>query len=239
MPIFTSPTFFIHLLTLSGLALAFSGIAVAAQGNFGGAARLLLAVLVIDHLDGTLARRFRVREKIPAVSGETIDLVTDIGGLTFAPMFLFYRAGLFLPGWALPVCLLAVMTCSLKYAMKQTTLERGYSLGAPPVYFSVFLLYFLHVPQVWATVYVLGLTILCLAPIRYPITSIITTHWKPGWQSLTNYLSFLAMPFALVYLDKAPAFIYWVLFSNVLVQLLVMPLLLAAGVVQSGLRRVY
>ena len=239
MPIFAGPSFLIHLLTLSGLALAFSAVALAGHGNFDAAARLLLAVLVIDHLDGTLARHFRVREKIPEVSGETIDLVTDIAGLTFAPMYLFYQAGLFLPGWALPVCLLAVMTCSLKYAMKQTTLERGYSLGAPPAYFSVFLLYFLHVPQVWATVYVLGLTILCLAPIRYPITSIITTHWEPGWQSVTNYLSFLSMPFAFMYLDEAPAFIYWVLFGNVLMQLLVMPLLLAAGIVPSGLRRVY
>jgi phosphatidylcholine synthase len=239
MSFFSRPTFFIHLLTLTGLALAFSAITLAAHGDFDGAARLLLAVLVIDHLDGTLARYFRVREKTPAISGETIDLVTDIAGLTFAPMFLFYQAGLFLPGWSLPVCLLAVMTCSLKYAMKQDTLEKGYSSGAPPIYFSVFLLYFLHSPQSWATAYVLGLTALCLAPIRYPITSAVTTHWKPGWQSVTNYLSFLAMPFALMYLDRASALIYWVLFANVLVQLLVMPLLLAVGVVQSGLRRVY
>jgi phosphatidylserine synthase len=239
MPFFPRATFCIHLLTLSGLALAFGAIVLCAQGSFNAAARSLLAVLVIDRLDGTLARHFRLRERIPEVSGETIDLVTDIAGLTFAPMFLFYRTGVFLPGWALPVCLLAVMTCSLKYAMKQNTLQDGYSLGAPPVYFSVFLLYFLHVSQIWATVYVLGLTALCLFPIRYPISSIVTTHWKPGWQSITNYLSFFAMPVAFIYLDKAPAFVYWILFTNVLAQLLVMPLLLALGVVQPGLRRVY
>jgi phosphatidylserine synthase len=239
MSFFRCPAFLIHLLTLSGLALAFSGIALAAQGNFDGAARLLLCILVIDHLDGTLARKFRVHEKIPAVSGETVDLVTDVLGLTFAPMFLFYQAKIFLPGWALPVCILAVITCSLKYAMKQGTLARGYALGAPPVYFSIFLLYFLRVPQAWTTAYALGLTALCLLPIHYPITSMVTTHWKPGWQSVTNYLSFVAMPFALVYLDRAPAALYWVLFANVLVQLLVMPLLLAAGTIKPGLRRVY
>ena len=239
MPFFSRPTFCIHLLTLSGLALAFSAVVLCVQGNFDAAARSLLAVLVIDHLDGTLARRFRVSERVPEVSGETIDLVTDVAGLTFAPMFLFYRTGVFLPGWALPVCLLAVMTCSLKYAMKQNTLQAGYSSGAPPVYFSVFLLYFLHAPQAWATAYVLVLTCLCLLPIRYPITSIVTTHWKPGWQSITNYLSFMAMPIAFIYLEKAPTFIYWILFANVLAQLLVMPLLLALGVLRTGLRRVY
>ncbi len=239
MSFYAKPALFVHALTLSGLALAFTAMALASQGDFDAAARLLLGILVIDHLDGTLARHFHVAERMPGISGETLDLVTDIAGLTLAPMFLFYQTGLFLPKWALPVCLLATMTCSLKYGMKQNTLAQGYSRGAPPVYFSVFLLYFLHVPQVWATMYVLGLTALCLIPIRYPITSMVTTHWKPGWQSITNYLSFLALPFAFVYLDRAPAFIYWVLFGNVLVQLLVMPLLLAVGIVQPGMRRAY
>lgn len=239
MTFFWQPVFFVHLLTLSGIGLAFSGILLAAQGDFEWAARLLLGVLVIDHLDGTLARKFRVREKIPQVSGETLDLVTDVIGLTFAPMFFFYEAELFLPGWALPVCLSAVMVCSLKYAMKHRVLEQGYSLGASPVYFSLFLFYFLNLPSVWVTLYVVGLTLLCLLPIRYPITSIVTTHWKPGWQSVTNYLSFLALPFAFVWLDQGPAAIYWVLLANILVQLLVMPLLLTASVIQRGFRRVY
>jgi phosphatidylserine synthase len=233
------PSFLIHLLTLSGLALAFGGMVLAAERHFDWAARLLLSILVIDHLDGTLARTLHVKEKIPQVSGETLDIVTDIIGLTVAPMFFFYQANVFLSELALPVCLAAVMTCSLKYAMKRQTLEQGYSLGAPPAYFSVFLFYFLKIPPVWTTIYVVGLFVLCLLPIRYPISSIVTTHWKPGWQSMTNYLSFLAMPFALFWLDRAPAAIYWVLLTNILVQLLVMPLLLAVKLIQPGFRRVY
>ncbi len=233
------PGFLIHVLTLSGLGLAFGGIVLAAQHQFDWAARLLLGILVIDHLDGTLARTLHVKEKIPQVSGETLDVVTDIIGLTFAPMFFFYQANVFLPELALPVCLAAAMTCSLKYAMKQRTLEQGYSLGAPPVYFSIFLLYFLRIAPVWTTTFAVGLTVLCLLPIRYPISSMVTTHWKPGWQSVTNYLSFLAMPFALFWLDRAPAAIYWVLLANILVQLLAMPLLLATRVIQPGFRRAY
>lgn len=239
MSFFNHAAFLVHVLTLSGLALAFGGIVLAARSEFDWAARLLLGVLIIDHLDGTLARTFRVKDKFPEVSGETVDLVTDVVGLTFAPMFFFYQTGLFLPGWALPVCLGGVMTSSLKYAMKHRTLQQGYALGAPPVYFSLFLFYFLKIPAIWTTLYVVGLTALCLLPIRYPITSIITTHWRPGWQSVTNYLSFLAMPVALVWLDRGPGIIYWILLANVLVQLLVMPVLLAARVIRPGFRRVY
>jgi len=239
MPFFKRIAFLVHLLTLSGLGLAFAGVVLAARGEFDWAARLLLGVLIIDHLDGTLARRFRIKEKIPEVSGETVDLVTDVVGLTFAPLFLFYQAGLFLPGWGLPVCLIGVATCSLKYSMKHRTLEQGYSLGAPPVYFSLFLFYFLRVSPEWATGYAAALTLLCLLPIRYPITSLVTTHWKPGWQSVTNYLSFLVMPIALIWLERAPAVLYWILLANILAQLLLMPALLAARVIQPGFRRVY
>ena len=229
----------IHLLTLSGLALAFGAVVLTAQHQFDWAARLLLGILVIDHLDGTLARRFRIRDRIPEVSGETLDMVTDVIGLTFAPMFFFYQAGVFLSAWALPACIAAVMTCGLKYGMKGRTLDQGYSLGAPPVYFSIFLFYFLQTPSILATAYALGLTVLCLAPIRYPINSLVTTHWKPGWQSVTNYLSFLAMPFTLIWLKDSPAAIYWALLGNILVQLLVMPVLLASGIIRPGFRRIY
>jgi phosphatidylserine synthase len=224
---------------LSGLGLAFGGVALTAEGNFDWAARLLLCVLIIDHLDGTLSRKLRVGDKIPEVSGETLDLVTDVIGLTFAPMFLFYRSGLFMEPWGLSISIVAVMVCSLKYGMKRRVLEQGYSLGASPVYFSLFLFYFLKLDPVWPTLYATLLTLLCILPIKYPITSIVTTHWKPGWQSITNYLSFLALPFALVWLDEGPSALYWILLANMLAQILIMPALLAARIIQPGFRRVY
>ncbi len=236
---FREPRCLIHLYTLSGLGMAMAALLLVMNGDVDNAARLLLGVLVIDYTDGTLARRFRVREKLPAISGEVLDTITDVVGLTFVPMVFFLKAGLFLHGWGPVLCVIACMVCSLKYAMKPDVLERGVSRGAPPVFFALFLCWFLHAPPLVGTVACAGLVVLCLSPLEYPITSLVTTHWKPGWQSITNYLVFASMIPVMIWLDRAPAAVYWVLAANMAAQLLVFPWLLTQGLVPKGFRRVY
>jgi phosphatidylcholine synthase len=209
------------------------------DGEVSAAARWLLLVLVVDHTDGTLARAFQVRRHIARVSGETLDLITDVVGLTFVPMLFCWRTGVFLPGWGGPLAVAAAATCSWKYSMKARVLEDGYSFGAPPVFFSLLLFWLLRLPPVWATAYTAGLIVLCWSPIRYPITSLVTTHWKPGLESVTNYLSFAAMVPAMLWLQAAPAYCYWPLLIVMLLQLLVSPVLMAAGTLRPGFRRVY
>jgi phosphatidylcholine synthase len=231
--------FLIHLWTLAGLSFSMIAAQRIVQGEFDSAFRWLLLVLVVDHSDGTLARAFQVRRHIPRVSGEILDLVTDVVGLTFVPMLFCWYTGVFLPGWGAVIAVLAAATCSFKYAMKERVLDEGYSLGAPPVFFSILLFWLLDLPPLWATLYALGLIALCWSPVRYPITSLITTHWKMGFASLTNYASVLAMIPAFLWLRDAPAVFYWMALIVVLFQLVVAPVLMRIGVVTPGFRRVY
>ncbi len=231
--------FLIHLWTLAGLGFAALAAQAIVRGDLPAAARWILLVLVVDHTDGTMARAFHLRRRIPEVSGETLDLVTDVIGLTFVPMLFCWTAGVFLPGWGGPLAVAASMTCSFKYAMKARALEEGVVRGAPPAFFSVLLFWLLRLPPVWATAYTAGLVLLCWLPVRYPITSLVTTHWKPGFESLVNYLSFAAMGPALIWLDRAPAFLFWPILALLLFHLAVSPLLLAAGAIRPGFRRVY
>jgi phosphatidylcholine synthase len=239
MKIFLRWRFLIHLWTLAGLGFAMLAAQEILLGNFNAAIRWLLLVLFVDHTDGTLARFFRIRQHLPEISGETLDLITDVIGLTFVPMLFCWWAGVFLPGWGRPLTLAAAVTCSLKYSMKAQILEKGFSRGAPPVFFSVLLFWLLGLPPAWATAYTSMLVLLCWSPIPYPITSLITTHWKPGFESLTNYVSFAAMVPAMIWLREAPAIVYWLPLALVLFQLYVAPVLLAMRVLQPGFRRVY
>lgn len=231
--------FLIHLWTLAGLAFAMIGVQRLFAGDVDAAARWILLVLVVDHTYGTLARAFHVKTHIPRVSGETIDLVTDVIGLTFVPMIFCWRTGVFLPGFGGALAVAASMTCSLKYSMKGRVLEDGYSLGAPPAFFSVLLFWLLDLAPLWATLYTSALIVLCWLPIRYPISSLVTTHWKPGFESLTNYMSFLAMGPAVLWLRGAPAAFFWPIVALMLFHLFATPVLLAAGVLRPGFRRVY
>ncbi len=231
--------FLIHLWTLAGLAFAMIAAQQIVLGNLDAAVRWLLLVLLVDHTDGTLARRFKVSERIPLVSGETLDLVTDVIGLTFVPMLFLWQANVFLPNWGPPLAIAAACTCSFKYSMKAGLLKAGTSHGAPPAFFSILAFWFLDLPQVWATSYTVALVLLCWSSIRYPITSLMTTHWKPGFQSAINYLSFAALLPALIWLQDAPAILFWPILGLMLFHLFAAPFLLAVGIIQPGFRRVY
>lgn len=232
-------TFVVHLWTLTGIAFAALALKATAEGNFDTAVRLLLGVLLVDFTDGTLARLLRVKERMPLISGEIIDYIHDLLGLTFTPMFFFWKVGLFLEPYGFALVVLATCAATLKYAMKANLLALGYSLGAPPIFLSIVLCYFLELGPTATTLYAVALIVLVLLPVPFPITSLVTTHWKPGWQSITNYLVFLAAVPVLIYLKDAPRILYWVLFLNVLCQLTVFPLLLRLGVIKPGFRREY
>ena len=228
-----------HILTLTGLALAALGALAVIRGDYGSAARLSLLVLLIDHIDGTLARKIKSKEKFPGTSGEVLDIITDLVGLTFVPMLLFRDSGLFLPQMGTILMVAAVVAASWKYSRKEGFLKKGYSVGAPPVFFSLFLFYFLQLPPVYPTFYCIVLVILVLSPVRYPITSMVTTHWKPGYKSVSNYLTAIIFVPAFIMLEKAPPVIYGVMLAAVLVQLFIYPILLGIGVFKPIFDRKY
>jgi phosphatidylserine synthase len=228
-----------HILTLVGLCLAAFAMMSVLSADFTAAARFSLLVLLVDRLDGTLARKFKVKEKFPGTSGEVLDIITDLVGLTFVPMMLFWKSGLFLDGTASYLVAAAAAAASWKYSRKEGFLKDGYSVGAPPVFFTVFLFYFLRRPQIYASLYTAVLILLTISPVHYPINCLVTTHWKPGYKSIINYLTTIFFIPVFVLLDQAPAMIYWIMMIAIGVQLFVNPLLLAVGVLKPVFDRKY
>jgi len=228
-----------HIVTLIGLAFAALALAAVIEGRYGAAARFSLLVLLVDRIDGTMARTMKVREKFPGTSGEVLDIITDLVGLTFVPMFLFYRSGLFLDGFGLALIIGATTAASWKYSRKEGFLSEGYSVGAPPVFFSVFLFYFLGLPEIYPTVYTIVLIALVVSPVRYPITSLVTTHWKPGYKSITNYLTAIFFIPVFMMLGEAPVVIYWIMLTAICIQLFIYPFLLAGRIIKPVFDRKY
>ena len=224
--------YFPHLLTLCGLGFAAAAMMAVLDGRFDAAARFSLLVLAVDRLDGTLARKLKVREKFPGTSGEVLDIITDLVGLTFVPMLLFWQTSLFLSGVGTVVVIGAAIAASSKYSRKEQFLKDGYSVGAPPVFFSLFIFYFLRLPPIYPTLYAAILIILTVAPIRYPINCLVTTHWQPGYKSIINYLTTLFFVPVFIWLDDAPSAIYWIMLAAMCVQLFVNPVLLQVGILK-------
>jgi len=228
-----------HLLTLAGLGLAALALMAVLEGDFHAAIRFSLLVLVVDRTDGTLARKLKTKDKFPQTSGEILDIITDLVGLTFVPMILFWKSGLFLPGISTVLVVGAAVAASWKYSRKEAFLQKGYSVGAPPIFFSLMLFYFLGLPPVYPTLYAALLIVLTISPVHYPITNLVTTHWQPSYKSITNYLTAIFFIPIFVLLESTPPIICWIILAEILLQLFVYPVLLSVGVLKPVFDRKY
>ena len=86
--------FGVHILTASGAFLAFMSIVAAAEYDFRQSFLWLGLALVVDGIDGPLARKLEVKKWWPHWSGDTLDNVIDYTTYVMIPAFILYQSGL-------------------------------------------------------------------------------------------------------------------------------------------------
>ena len=79
--------FTIHIFTACGAVLAFLALILATGEQWAAMFFCLGLALIVDAVDGPLARAFKVAEVLPRWSGETLDLVVDFVTYVFVPAF--------------------------------------------------------------------------------------------------------------------------------------------------------
>src|SRR5205823_4006730 len=79
--------FAVHVLTACGAALCLLALLAATSAQWSLMFAWLGLALLIDVIDGTLARHFQVKELLPRWSGDTLDLVVDYLGYVFVPTY--------------------------------------------------------------------------------------------------------------------------------------------------------
>lgn len=84
--------FAIHLLTASGAGLALLAVMAIADAEWTNAFIWLGLALLVDGIDGPIARRYRVRERLPKWDGAALDFVIDYTTYVFAPAIVIARA---------------------------------------------------------------------------------------------------------------------------------------------------
>ena len=72
--------------------------------------------LVIDGVDGTMARHLKTAELLPRWSGDVLDLVVDFTTYVFVPAYAIAAGGLLPPLVAIPLGLVVVVTGALYFA---------------------------------------------------------------------------------------------------------------------------
>src|SRR6202011_4551294 len=108
--------FAVHVFTACGAACALLALMAAVRADWATMFVWLGIALVIDGVDGTFARRFRVAELLPRWSGDVLDLVVDILNYVFVPAYAVAASGFVPPVVAIALGILIVVTGSLYLA---------------------------------------------------------------------------------------------------------------------------
>lgn len=101
----------IHLLTLSGICVGMVGLVAVMDGSPRLAVGLLLLAMVIDGLDGPLARRADIRRVLPQFDGETLDIAIDYVTCVIVPAAFAWQFGL-VPRSAIGVVTIGVLVAT-------------------------------------------------------------------------------------------------------------------------------
>jgi phosphatidylcholine synthase len=159
--------FSVHIFTALGAGVALLALLEAVHEHWAGMFAWLGLALVIDALDGPIARRLEVARVQPDWSGEVLDLVVDFVTYVFVPAYAIAASGLLMP-YAAPLLGAGIaVTSALYFADRRMKSDDNHFRGFPALWnAAAFYLFLLHPSPVLASFAVAGLIVLTFVPFH-------------------------------------------------------------------------
>jgi phosphatidylcholine synthase len=183
--------FAIHVFTASGAALALLALMAAMGGRWQAMFLCLGAALIVDGVDGAMARRLKVAELLPRWSGDVLDLVVDFLTYVFVPAYAIVAGGLLPESLAIPAGIAIVITGALYFADREMKTADNFFRGFPALWNLVAFYLFVFRPASWlAAAAVALLLVLTFArfkfvhPIRVTRLRIVNIAALFAWAAL-------------------------------------------------------
>jgi phosphatidylcholine synthase len=169
MPAFTQArAFAVHIFTAAGAALALAALIYATREQWAAMFLCLGFALIVDGVDGTIARWLKVAEVLPRWSGDVLDLVVDYVTYVFVPAYAIAASGLLPTAFAGLAGVFIVTTGAVYFADREMKTIDNYFRGFPALWnAAAFYLFLLKpMPAVAATIVVL-LAALTFVPFKF------------------------------------------------------------------------
>jgi phosphatidylcholine synthase len=215
----------VHLLTATGAVLSMLAMLAAVEEKWDLMFLWLVVALVVDGIDGPLARKFDVKANWPTYDGVLMDLIVDYLTYVFIPAFALFKSGL-LTGWTGWLAIIVIVYGSVIYFADTRMKTRDKSFAGFPACWNmvVLVLFSLH-PSEWVTLFVVvALTVAMFTNLRF-IHPVRTKRWRP--LSLAMALGWCWFAGWAAWVDFYPAsWAHWGLMITSLY-------LVAAGIVQQ------
>jgi len=166
-PAIRAAAFSVHIFTALGGAVALLSMLEAVREHWVGMFLWLGAALVIDAIDGPLARRLNVKQLQPNWSGDVLDLVVDFVTYVFVPAYAIVASGLLVPIAAPVLGVAIVVTGALYFADLRMKADDNHFRGFPALWnAAAFYLFMLHWPPLLSTLLVAVLVVLTFVPLH-------------------------------------------------------------------------
>jgi phosphatidylcholine synthase len=160
--------FAVHVFTAAGAALALLALLAAVQGAWVAMFVCLGLALIVDGVDGTMARAFKVAELLPRWSGDVLDLVVDFVTYVFVPAYAIAAGGLLPPWLGAAAGIVIVMTGAIYFADRRMKTADNYFRGFPTLWNVVAFYLFVLKPAPWlAALLVALLAVLTFVPFKF------------------------------------------------------------------------
>ena len=159
--------FSVHIFTALGAGVALLALLEAVREHWAAMFAWLGFALIIDGLDGPLARRLNVEALQPDWSGDVLDLVVDFVTYVFVPAYAIAASGLLLPIAAPMLGVGIVISSALYFADRRMKTADNHFRGFPSLWnVAAFYLFLLHLSPLLSTLGMAALIVLTFVPIR-------------------------------------------------------------------------
>ena len=175
--------FSVHVFTALGAGIALIAMLEAVREHWTNMFAWLGLALIIDAIDGPIARRLDVVRLQPNWSGDILDLVVDFLTYVFVPAYAITASGMLLPIAAPILGIGIVVSSALYFADRRMKASDNHFRGFPALWnAAAFYLFLLHMPPVYSTLAVAALIVLTFVPIHvlHPFR-VVRLRWLTMW----------------------------------------------------------
>jgi len=173
-----SGAFVVHVFTSLGAGLALMALFEAVREHWANMFGWLGIALLVDALDGPMARRFNVAGLLPNWSGETLDLVVDFTTYVFVPAYAIAASGIFSGPVAAALGIAVAVSGALYFADRRMKTTDNHFRGFPTLWnAAAFYLFLLRPSQLVAALGVLLFVVATFVPIHV-IHPVRVVRWR-------------------------------------------------------------
>lgn len=158
----------VHIYTASGALWGLLAILAAVEGKMMTSFAWMCVTLFVDGVDGTLARRFRVKDVVPTFDGALLDNMVDYFTYVLVPLIVVYMAEMVPDQLLIATITFVSLSSAYQFCQVDAKTDDHFFMGFPSYWNVVIMYLFLLGAGQWTTFIVLLLcAVLVFVPIKY------------------------------------------------------------------------